>query len=145
MLKPEILFAKKRRLSLSRILCAGLVLLSVFAGIFSPFGISFDSYAASEDENKTDAQIINENIHDILIWKINTEGASSLQDLITSFLRDPISGTNQNYILSTIENPHIEADVSSYMLVLANSLDNGISSEERIFPTSLQKSFQTCR
>ena len=145
MLKPEILFAKKRRLSLSRIVCAGLVLLSLFVGIFSPFGISFDSYAASDNESKTDAQIINENIHDILIWKINTEDVSNLQDLITSFLRDPISGTNQNYILSTIDNPHIEADVSSYMPVLANSLDKGISSEEGIFPTSLQKSIATLK
>lgn len=155
MLKPEILFAKSRRFLSSRIILAGLMLFCLFAGIFSPFGISSDSsseiflspihsFASSEQDESDAFEIIYQNIDDILIWKTENEGASDLQDLIdTSFANDPISGTNQNYITSIIQNPYIDADLSKYITSLGEALDSAVASEEGIFPTSLQKSLAT--
>ena len=98
MLKPENLFAKSGKHSPSRLILSGLVLLSLFAGIFSLFGFSSDSSfrlfpspihasAASEQDASYYFDIVSQNINDILIWKTETEGASDLQDLTdTSFL-----------------------------------------------------------
>ena len=130
MLKPENLFAKSGKHSPSRLILSGLVLLSLFAGIFSFFSFSSGSsdrvfpspihaLAASQQEESDSFEIIYRNINDILIWKIETEGASDLQDLIdTSLAGDPISGTNQNYITSIIQNPYIDADLSKYITSL---------------------------
>ncbi|MCR4618334.1 MAG: DUF4430 domain-containing protein [Lachnospiraceae bacterium] len=72
------------------------------------------------------------------------EGAKNLQDLIDgAFCDDPLNGTNQNYILSIIQNPAITADFSKYTKALSDALYDGISTEEGIFPTSLQKSLVT--
>lgn len=155
MLKPENLFAKSGKHSPSRLILSGLVLLSLFAGIFSFFSFSsgssdrvfpspIHSLAASQQEESDSFKIIYRNINDILIWKIETAGASDLQDLIdTSLADDPISGTNQNYITSIIQNPYIDADLSKYITSLGEALDSAVSSEEGLFPTSLQKSLAT--
>ena len=157
MLKSENLFAKSGKHSPSRLILSGLVLLSLFAGIFSLFGFSKDSEfrlfpspihasAASEQDASYYLDIVSQNINDILIWKTETEGASDLQDLIdTSFADDPISGTNQNYITSIIQNPYIDADLSKYISSLGQALDSAVASEEGIFPTSLQKSLATLK
>jgi len=157
MLKPENLFAKSGKHSPSRLIFSGLVLLSLFAGIFSYFSFSSDSEfrlfpspihasAASEQDASYYFDIVSQNINDILIWKMETEGASDLQDLIdTSFTDDPISGTNQNYITSIIQNPYIDADLSKYISSLGQALDSAVASEEGIFPTSLQKSLATLK
>ena len=77
---------------------------------------------------------------------METEGASDLQDLIdTSFADDPISGTNQNYITSIIQNPYIDADLSKYIIALSDRLNEEAVSETGIQPTTLQKSLITLK
>ncbi len=85
-----------------------------------------------------------ERITEIYKWKISEAGASDLQDLIdTSFCDDPLSSTNQYYILSIIQNPYISADLSKYISALSDALDGSVSSGEGIYPTTLQKSLST--
>lgn len=135
MLKSERMIVSKGRKLFSRAICAGLVWFCLFTAIFSLFNIS--SSASEGDE-------ILEDIYESYRWKMALEGEDTLQSLIdNSFCESPLNGTNQNYILSIIQNPTISADFSKYSASLEAALYEGVTSEEGIFPTSLQKSLAT--
>ncbi|MBR1649909.1 MAG: DUF4430 domain-containing protein [Lachnospiraceae bacterium] len=135
MLKSERTIVKKERKLFSRAICAGLVCLCLFSAVFSLFNVS--SFAS----NKAD---IREEIFGTYRWKMALEGEGDLQSLIdNTFCDSPLNGTNQNYILSIIQNPAVDADFSKYSDSLKEALYDGVISEEGIFPTSLQKSLAT--
>ena len=146
MLKPEKIFANKRAHFLPRKIIACLLGLCLFAGIFSVFNVFSTAQEAESGLSSSVSDEILTAINNVYIWKMNDKDASDLQNLIdTAFCEDPISGTNQNYITSIIQNPHVDADLSKYITALSNALDNAVSSEEGLFPTSLQKSLATLR
>ncbi len=133
-------------LFLSRKIIACFLSLCLFSGIFSLCSVFTSAQNEQNEQSQSVSDQILTAINNVYIWKMNDEEADDLQDLIdTSFCEDPISGTNQNYITSIIQNPHVDADLSKYITALSSALDSAVSSEEGLFPTSLQKSLATLR
>ena len=146
MRKTEKNHAKTRSGFFARKIIAWLLSLCIFAGFFSFFSVISKAQNTQFELPQSVSDNILSAINNIYIWKMNEQGADNLQDLIdTSFCEDPISGTNQNYITSIIQNPYVDADLSKYISSLCNALDEGVASEEGLFPTALQKSLATLR
>ena len=100
------MIVSKGRKLFSRAVCAGLVCLCLFTTVFSLFNISSSASEGGE---------ILEDIYETYRWKMALEGKDNLQVLIDdTFCESPLNGTNQNYILSIIQNPAISADFSKY-------------------------------
>lgn len=146
MRKTEKNHAKTRSGFFARKIIAWLLSLCIFAGFFSVFSVITKAQSTQYELPPSVSDEIVSAINNIYIWKMCDEDADDLQNLIdTAFCEDPISGTNQNYITSIIQNPYVDADLSKYISALSSSLDSAVSSEEGLFPTSLQKSLATLR
>ncbi len=150
--KSENSAANNRWTKKVRVKNAGPVIFTVFAVVFS-FIISVFSLASfaknySSDPLKTGGyeSCPGDRITDIFVWKTTLEDVSDLQSLIdTTFCEEPLNGTDQNYILSIIQDPYIDADLSKYIDSLSKRLNEDIYSEIGIQPTTLQKSLITLK